>query len=495
MKSLIVLLLIVSFYFCSFAQTTFFTKFPDDKHYSPRDITTLSNGNILCCYKTNLYPLGEYTINVCILNTYGEVLYTWSKENTAEFVIGSMKVLEFNNKIYLLGNGNVTQNSLTTPIVSTNIFDYYLQEEFSNIIKVNYPDVNHVGSFRVKPKNDCLALSGNIYGDQFPEKRQFYMEISDQGDELCFFYNGMNPYPIDNYDFQFKQDFSGVTTFNLNWTNNGRPFASIRNHDSTFTQVSEFLLPTHFFSGYSTLKLDESTYYFAGNIYDTVNVQIQHLGIIKVSDEGNVLNEFYSYNLQDSCTNIAFFNSLGWLDFGSVMLCSSFNVKNPFSLQQFPSYIRLTKFSANLDLLWDRYIGGEGMYEAYSMRTTPDNGILVVGCYSDTPPNGSTKKEMIIFKTDGNGLFTGMNDDQVKITSSEAILYPNPARDILNVEFSMLYKKATFSLTDISGKTALVKQLTANRQSINISAIPAGTYVFRIFNKNGLDERGKIVVE
>ena len=59
----------------------------------------------------------------------------------------------------------------------------------------------------------------------------------------------------------------------------------------------------------------------------------------------------------------------------------------------------------------------------------------------------------------------------------------------------MLYKKATFRLMDISRKLVLEKQLTANRQSINILAIPAGTYVYRIFNEKGLDERGKVVVE
>jgi len=66
---------------------------------------------------------------------------------------------------------------------------------------------------------------------------------------------------------------------------------------------------------------------------------------------------------------------------------------------------------------------------------------------------------------------------------------------MVNVEFSMLYSKATFSLTDISGKTAIVKQLTANRQTADISAIPTGTYVYRIFSNDGLDERGKILVE
>jgi hypothetical protein len=48
---------------------------------------------------------------------------------------------------------------------------------------------------------------------------------------------------------------------------------------------------------------------------------------------------------------------------------------------------------------------------------------------------------------------------------------------------------------DIGGKVVLEKELGTNYQSINISTIPAGTYVYRIFNKEGLDERGKVVVE
>lgn len=98
-------------------------------------------------------------------------------------------------------------------------------------------------------------------------------------------------------------------------------------------------------------------------------------------------------------------------------------------------------------------------------------------------------------KTDSIGLLTGIGENEQQIKTTEAIIYPNPARDIVNIEFSQVYKTAKFQLTDISGKTALVKQLTANRQSINISSLPAGPYVYRIFNEKGLDERGKILVE
>jgi len=48
---------------------------------------------------------------------------------------------------------------------------------------------------------------------------------------------------------------------------------------------------------------------------------------------------------------------------------------------------------------------------------------------------------------------------------------------------------------DISGKTVFRTQLTGNRQTIDISALPAGTYVYRISNQKGLEETGKFVVE
>jgi hypothetical protein len=284
----------------------------------------------------------------------------------------------------------------------------------------------------------------------------------------------------------------------MNWYYYDRlPWASICNYDTGFNLVSEFELPEYFFSNYSSLKIDEGTYYFAGNIYDTVIVQTTHLGIIKVTDKGEVLNEFYSYNINDSCTNVAVFNSIDLLKTGNVILCSSINCDNLTGLQQYPSFIRLTKLTPDLDLISERYIGvGEqAQYVAYVMRTTPEGGILVAGCYSDTPPNNTTKKQMIIFQTDGDGIFTSTDDNSTDITSTEAILYPNPASEIINIEFSQVYQTANFQLMDIGGKIVFEKQLNSNYQSINISALPAGTYVYRIFNKEGLDERGKVVVE
>ena len=129
------------------------------------------------------------------------------------------------------------------------------------------------------------------------------------------------------------------------------------------------------------------------------------------------------------------------------------------------------------------------------MKAHPDGGIVVLGTYSTTPPTNPDIKEVFLMKTDSEGLLTGIRENEIKIKMTESILYPNPASEILNIEFSQVYQMATFQLMNTGGKMVLEEQLNSNYQSINISVLQTGTYVYRIFNKNGLDERGKIVVE
>jgi hypothetical protein len=265
--------------------------------------------------------------------------------------------------------------------------------------------------------------------------------------------------------------------------------------DTNMTIVSQYPIPDSF-PTFCCLKESDSSMYIANNsIMDpqgAINSVINRLDM-----RGNVLNQFIIEPVLDSASHMARFNSLDTLSDGNLIFCTTWNLDHPLFTQPEPTKIMLFKLRPNLDLIWQKYLFGEdGMYEAYSMKAHPDGGIVILGTFSPTPPTTYDIKEVFLMKTDSEGnLIVGVDENEQKIKTTEAIIYPNPARDIINVEFSMVYSTATFSLTDINGKTALVKQLTSNRQSINISAIPAGSYVYRIFNEKGLDERGKVVVE
>jgi hypothetical protein len=52
-----------------------------------------------------------------------------------------------------------------------------------------------------------------------------------------------------------------------------------------------------------------------------------------------------------------------------------------------------------------------------------------------------------------------------------------------------------FQLMDITGKVAMERILNRNRPKMDISALPDGTYLYRIFNPKGLEETGKLAVE
>jgi len=102
--------------------------------------------------------------------------------------------------------------------------------------------------------------------------------------------------------------------------------------------------------------------------------------------------------------------------------------------------------------------------------------------------------DIFALKLNSDGLIVDVPEN-APWQATEAIVFPNPAKDFVNIEYSQVYQTASFQLMDIGGKMVLEKQLKSNYQSINISLLPAGTYVYRIFNMDGLDERGKVVKE
>jgi len=158
-----------------------------------------------------------------------------------------------------------------------------------------------------------------------------------------------------------------------------------------------------------------------------------------------------------------------------------------------PIWIQITRLDLDLNILSHHFYGGDARYLPYCMIPTLDDGVLISGHMYDYN-SGFQQHDIFTLKLNSNGLFVDVPENP-SWQATEAILYPNPASDIINIEFSQVYQIATFQLMDIGGKKVIENQLNANFQSINISSIPAGSYVYRIFNKDGLDERGKVVVE
>ncbi|RLD86070.1 MAG: hypothetical protein DRJ02_09235 [Bacteroidetes bacterium] len=75
----------------------------------------------------------------------------------------------------------------------------------------------------------------------------------------------------------------------------------------------------------------------------------------------------------------------------------------------------------------------------------------------------------------------------------EALVFPNPGSSYLRVRVAAQYKQSTFMLYDISGKQVLSQQITGKWAEVNTTFLKTGTYIYKIYNNEGLFERGKWV--
>ncbi|MFI5195872.1 MAG: T9SS type A sorting domain-containing protein [Chitinophagales bacterium] len=70
-------------------------------------------------------------------------------------------------------------------------------------------------------------------------------------------------------------------------------------------------------------------------------------------------------------------------------------------------------------------------------------------------------------------------------TENEIILYPNPARDELNVVYSPNADVKTIAVYNIIGKVIAVYKVTSAGANLNLENIPSGIYFVRLTNSHG----------
>jgi hypothetical protein len=70
-------------------------------------------------------------------------------------------------------------------------------------------------------------------------------------------------------------------------------------------------------------------------------------------------------------------------------------------------------------------------------------------------------------------------------------VFPNPGSNYLKVRVAAHYKQSIFELFDLNGRIVLTKSINGKWGEINTSALPSGSYIYRVWNEEGLFESGK----
>jgi len=477
----------------TFPQQTFYTHIHDDNEHKPWDIVIKPDGNMLF---SSFYRSDDTSwSSIWELDQAGDIINEWKFTNTSEEHFRGTELLEVENHIFFFGLGQSVKNGNTEKFVSMRKFDIQLNEIESYCY--NLSGITYLGSMPIKVI--YRDLSFHIFTSVEYAAGWFipaYFKVSQTGTKIHSAFlppssdQVLLPYDMclmPGSDNLFTVVFDGLAIYNT--------LGVFTEFDTAMNIVSQFPLIND--SGpsipdFGILEDSDSTFYTMYN----VGTPAQFNSIVdKRNIEGNIINQFVFECPEDSASYIAYRNALDTLPDGNLIFCVTKNIDFYSGVQQEPTQIRFFKLRPNLELIWQKFLfGDDGNYRVWSMKAHPDGGIVVSGTFSRTPPLSSAM-EIFFMKTDSEGQLTHIGDDKQQIKTTEAILFPTPAQDFVIVDFSLLYKTATLQLIDLAGRPVFEWALTSNHQQVDISGVPAGTYVYRIFNNKGLEESGKLVVE
>lgn len=89
----------------------------------------------------------------------------------------------------------------------------------------------------------------------------------------------------------------------------------------------------------------------------------------------------------------------------------------------------------------------------------------------------------------------GINSNEAQsVTNSNFVLYPNPARNIVNIKMDRLVGEGNIAVTDIYGKQVRLQPLSMGNNTIDISNLAKGFYTVSIITSEGKSTQ-KLIVE
>ncbi len=157
-----------------------------------------------------------------------------------------------------------------------------------------------------------------------------------------------------------------------------------------------------------------------------------------------------------------------------VMACRAFG---DFTSGFDSARIRIAKYDTSLNLIWNRDFGRPyGSYRVAGMHELSSNKLMVIASLEDRIAGGTADLHCFILEPDGTPLRTFT----VPTTAWNSVkVYPNPAQSEIRFELPTGQSTATYTLTDLAGRTVAAGTLLSGN-AVPVSALPSASYLFRI---------------
>jgi hypothetical protein len=465
-------------------------------------------------------------------------------QTTFEFLLSSslneyvFDIYESNNEyIYFTGltsTTNINGNAAKGLIVKLNNTGLFEDSVLLQIANRNYIIVNILPN-----DNDCFIASGASMDTTYPPPYQdVKIELKEVNSNLEILSEKTYAFPPDygywnmltrrgnNNDlliggsvmrttsiptiflYVVNEQFDSIKAKIYNDTTATRTCYGIKQINDTLYWVIDGLLPDYYLAdndlnmtryGYSVphwinapygIKWDTDTsFYLTGEWNEQPDDDI---GFFKqfhpIDSTGNLFN---TWGTLDTLDLPAAWDALDYKNKDSIFIGGTTNVWAT-NYGTWPSWYFIIQTDSMLNVRWERFYGGDAYYVMQKIIAANDGGCIVAGTRYDYQNTTEEELDIHILKLNNEGLLVG-TDDKPALEMHEALVFPNPGSSYLRVRVAAQYKQSTFMLYDISGKQILSQQITGKWAEVNTTFLKTGTYIYKIYNNEGLFESGKWV--
>jgi len=487
MKSIFQLLLLFIFQTVS-SQTAYIKLYTSDKAEMPVSIVQMNNFNLIAlCISDEMlgYTKSSRLIKTNITgDTEGEFSYELSGNSFYHITT----ILPVNNSEFIT-IARIKSEQLQFGQIGVIKFDTSLNVIWEKKFTVNQPIVDNVYVTQNTSSNIVIGAGLLTETPQW-DLSLIFMEITNNGDSIISRYlTDGNPNTTDIYSLmeingQYKAFVNGYAHYVPY-----QGFSEILQLDSDFNLLGVHAAP-YLIEEYMTAeKIDDFRYYLAGRAYSTPTHYDVGIAKLSITEDSIAYNHAgkpgtaIDYSGWQKCMSVANNNSIytggTGNDNGIFYNCYTTN-----------KVMMLSNYDSLLNCRWTRFYGSDtACFTMSTLEATSDGGCIMGGMIY-TPARPENLLDAVIIKVDSLGLFTEMPEIS-KVQVHEAIVYPNPGFDVINIQSGSQIAGSEFIMYDVSGKPVLNMTLNTTLMQMDVTRFTEGTYLWQIKHKGKIVDQGK----
>jgi len=319
-----------------------------------------------------------------------------------------------------------------------------------------------------------------------------FLELTPNGDLVKSRYETSgNPMTTNGYSIISHNNgyYAFVAGFSSYLPVPGMGFCERLDLDSNFNINRALPLPDGINLYMTALKINEQSYYLAGNEYYTD--YYTEIAIQKTDTSNTVLVSNHSGLPGDIRDGPAWLECMSIKNENSIYTGGTGYDVGPFNICNLlhPKVFILSNYDSLLNNRWTKYYGSDtACYYMMDLDATDDGGCIMAGTIL-SPNSNPNKTDVIIIKVDSEGLITSSNKPGTRVM--QAMVYPNPGNEYLMLQTGPQNAGCTLKLVNISGQKLIEQIVNSTTQQIPTSELPAGIYVWTLNKGNSIIETGK----